>query len=568
MGNYNSLKATINANVKQNGNREITGVVMNSVLNAMVNSLGTGYQYVGIATPSTDPGTPDARVAYIASEPGTYTHFGGIVVNPGEVCFLKWDISWSKDVTGAATRSIAATNPVGAWCPDPCVWDGQDGYFYIKGTGSAAFVKRTQDFVHYEDTGRTFISPEAKQWCIDTYADSEYPNTPHFWAPQVVKIGGQWILYLAVVQRGGINTGRSAIVAFTSNTPTGDFANPVQILISDEVGTSAADSQFKNLSSTGTITNLPYAFQEAIDPFVYCDPDDGNVYLLCGSSWGVRRFNLSPDGLHLKDNVCMYVGGQRANATGNEDRHNTFEAAYLYSKVFNGKTYYYMFVSSGWYDRINYTIKCGACPVASGQSYPGRYDTFWMPTPNTAPATSGSLRSPNNSIHVVLQTDPNNIGAGKIVVNADGVPTTNPNHLFWSPGHIGGILESKGKTYILYHCHDAVGTNDRKIFIQELKWDANYMPYVEGGYPAKEISVDTTIAAHTEEIANPELQPLILHGSVGSGEFIPEWYPDDIVEQFKRGRRIVCEYDDNYDSVVILGDSGLVTANGYYVNTQ
>ena len=44
MGNYNSLKATINANVKTNGNQEITGAVMNSVLNAMVDSLGAVVQ--------------------------------------------------------------------------------------------------------------------------------------------------------------------------------------------------------------------------------------------------------------------------------------------------------------------------------------------------------------------------------------------------------------------------------------------------------------------------------------------------------------------------------------------
>ena len=27
--------------------------------------------------------------------------------------------------------SIPFTNPVGEWCPDPCFWKGDDGYFYI-----------------------------------------------------------------------------------------------------------------------------------------------------------------------------------------------------------------------------------------------------------------------------------------------------------------------------------------------------------------------------------------------------------------------------------------------------
>lgn len=108
MSNYSSLKATINANVKANGNQEITGPVMNSVLNAIVDSLGAGYQYMGKAVPSTNPGTPDAKVFYLASDPGTYTNFNGLVVADGEVAILKWDSAWSKEVTGAATAAQVA----------------------------------------------------------------------------------------------------------------------------------------------------------------------------------------------------------------------------------------------------------------------------------------------------------------------------------------------------------------------------------------------------------------------------------------------------------------------------
>lgn len=121
MSNYSSLKATINANVKANGNQEITGPVMNSVLNAMVDSLGAGYQYMGKAVPSTNPGTPDAKVFYLASDPGTYNNFNGLVVADGEVAFLKWDSAWSKEVTGAATAAQLTQlgQEVGDAIPDP-----------------------------------------------------------------------------------------------------------------------------------------------------------------------------------------------------------------------------------------------------------------------------------------------------------------------------------------------------------------------------------------------------------------------------------------------------------------
>ena len=105
MSEYSSLKATINANIKANNNHEITGSIMNSVLNAMVNSLGAGYQFIGVATP-TNPGsaqTPDYKCFYIATTPGTYTNLGGLVMADGEVAILKYDTSWTKEVTGIAT---------------------------------------------------------------------------------------------------------------------------------------------------------------------------------------------------------------------------------------------------------------------------------------------------------------------------------------------------------------------------------------------------------------------------------------------------------------------------------
>ena len=105
MSNYNSLKRTIDANIKQNGNQEITGQILNSVLNAMVNTLGAGYQFAGVATPASNPGTPDAKVFYIANGKGMYTNFGGIDVTEDEVVILYLDSAWHKVSTGIALKS-------------------------------------------------------------------------------------------------------------------------------------------------------------------------------------------------------------------------------------------------------------------------------------------------------------------------------------------------------------------------------------------------------------------------------------------------------------------------------
>ena len=104
MSNYNSLKTTIDANIKQNGNQEITGQILNSVLNAMVTTLGAGYQFAGVATTATNPGSPDAKVFYIANGKGTYTNFSGLEVTEDEVVVLYWDSSWHKVSTGIASQ--------------------------------------------------------------------------------------------------------------------------------------------------------------------------------------------------------------------------------------------------------------------------------------------------------------------------------------------------------------------------------------------------------------------------------------------------------------------------------
>lgn len=103
MANYSALKAAIQQVIKTNGNNEITGALLQQTLLAMVNSLGGYYQFAGIAMPTTNPGTPDQNVYYIASTAGIYTNFGSLVLADGEIAILKYNGAWSKDSTGAAS---------------------------------------------------------------------------------------------------------------------------------------------------------------------------------------------------------------------------------------------------------------------------------------------------------------------------------------------------------------------------------------------------------------------------------------------------------------------------------
>lgn len=98
MANYEALTSAIQQAIKTNGNQEITGQVLQTVLLQMVNTLGTGAQFMGEATLTTDPGDPDASVFYIASIKGTYTHFGNLTLYTDEVAAL-------SNATGAWTKT-------------------------------------------------------------------------------------------------------------------------------------------------------------------------------------------------------------------------------------------------------------------------------------------------------------------------------------------------------------------------------------------------------------------------------------------------------------------------------
>lgn len=123
MANYANLLATIAANIYTNNNNEVTASMVKTAVDAMVGSLGDGYQFMGIATPATNPGTPDMKVCYAAIQPGTYANFGGLVVNG--LCFLKGSgSSWTID-----RQYVPATGVDSAVTP---------GVYFMQNTGSTS----------------------------------------------------------------------------------------------------------------------------------------------------------------------------------------------------------------------------------------------------------------------------------------------------------------------------------------------------------------------------------------------------------------------------------------------
>ena len=104
MANYSDLKASIAAVIKTNNRKEITGQILQDVLNQMVNVIGENLQLAGFADPLTNPGTPDQNVFYITDQGGAYSHFGNITLDSG-LSFLMWkNGAWTSHTIDVVTK--------------------------------------------------------------------------------------------------------------------------------------------------------------------------------------------------------------------------------------------------------------------------------------------------------------------------------------------------------------------------------------------------------------------------------------------------------------------------------
>lgn len=104
MSNWSDLKAAVAEVVKTNGNQEITGQTLQNILNSIISNVGKDCTFAGIATPTTNPGTPDGNVFYLATQVGTYSNFNSIIIEKGEAVILEWRGLWIKKISGFATQ--------------------------------------------------------------------------------------------------------------------------------------------------------------------------------------------------------------------------------------------------------------------------------------------------------------------------------------------------------------------------------------------------------------------------------------------------------------------------------
>lgn len=172
--------------------------------------------------------------------------------------------------------------------------------------------------------------------------------------------------------------------------------------------------------------------QNSIDQFYIAYKD--RKYLFWGSFRGIYAIELSSDGLSLKQ------GAEKKQIAG-----TAFEGTYIHKR---GK-YYYLFASVG---------SCCEGVKSTYKLVVGRSKSFFGP-------------------YVDKKNKPMMQNGYELVINA--------NERFVGNGHNSEIVQdNKGKDWLFYHGIDKLNPKGRILLLDQLQWDKEGWPFVQGGSPS------------------------------------------------------------------------------------
>jgi beta-xylosidase len=192
---------------------------------------------------------------------------------------------------------------------DPSTLAISDGEYWMFYTGRGIGSWRSRDLITWQEGPRVF--EKSPLWVAEAVPENR--NT-HFWAPDIIKVDGRYLLYYSVSSFGK----KTSAIALATNA-TLDPASP-GFKWTDEgiIVRSGADSNFN-----------------AIDPALLRERD-GRLWLTFGSYWsGIKLLELDPvTGRKIAPDAPLHALA----------RSSTIEAAYLHQRG----AYYYLFVNHGW----------------------------------------------------------------------------------------------------------------------------------------------------------------------------------------------------------------------------
>lgn len=155
MANYQQLKQSIANVIKTNGNKAITGAILQNVLQTIVSSIGENYTFGGVAETTASPGTPDANIFWLAGA-GTYVNMGNITIPANHIGVIMWNGSWSSSSLpvggGQAQAQFASGEDVGNVTLSSTVGNNDN---LVRGRGIYSALQGKQDKINDLATIRT-----------------------------------------------------------------------------------------------------------------------------------------------------------------------------------------------------------------------------------------------------------------------------------------------------------------------------------------------------------------------------------------------------------------------------
>lgn len=307
-------------------------------------------------------------------------------------------------------------NFYGSEIADPCVVRGDDGYIYCFATEGR--VLRSEDGCLWESYSENIISRP-------TWGD-KYATRPGIWAPDVVKVGDNWIYYYSLSAWGG---------------PCG-----IGYAVSENVGGPYTDKGML-FTSKEADESLSVGVENSIDPQVFVD-DDGSVYMVFGSFVGCYLIRLTNDGMGLFNGVEYQRKNKVliAGTPGGFDANKKYEGSWIFKK---DDVYYYM-------------GSVGSCCAGKNSSY------------HVLCGFSDNIAGPYYDSEGRPLNETNDEAAGDLVIQ------TSDDLMTIAPGHNSVIMDDEGEFWWYGHCYyeyDNYAT--RHLAMDKLLWDDNDMPYIE-----------------------------------------------------------------------------------------
>lgn len=244
MANWTDLKETITNLIKINGNQEITGAVLQSVLLSIIRNVGKYSTFIGIARTNSNPGTQDGNAFLIAGDPGVYVNLGGFTLNPYELGIIKnTSGTWALDVIKLPfsvyqvdkyfTTNGTLENAV-SFIPNDRIRTGDNISFLSNGKkltykfiGSNFTSQKTSPdkWIQLNDGMYPFVDNYTKYICqdavIDIHIETENPDIKlALYTLQHSDTAGLYVRLIYVDENGNIDKskGSNGIAALYTNT--------------------------------------------------------------------------------------------------------------------------------------------------------------------------------------------------------------------------------------------------------------------------------------------------------------------------------------------------------------